>query len=96
MNESEIRGILLDRGLELFQTPRAFREFAGEPEADRLLNDIEGTPHAFVIACVMDRQIKAQLAWQIPYRFVEKLGDFEFAPNAEITKYLSTLFSAAN
>jgi len=85
MSESEIRKILVNKGLELFETPRAFHEFTGELEADRLLNDIEETPHAFLVACVMDRQVKAELAWLIPYRFMEKLGDFEFSTLQSLT-----------
>jgi len=52
--------------------------FTGNPEADKLLNDIETTPHAFVLACVMDRQIKAEKAWLIPYFIAKKLGSLEF------------------
>jgi len=65
--------------LELFKVPRTFHDFTGKLEADSLLNDIEERPHAFVLACVMDRQVKAELAWLIPYRFMEKLGDFRFS-----------------
>lgn len=79
MNDSEIRRILVNKGLELFEAPRTFHDFTGEPEADRLLNDIDRRPHAFVLACVMDRQMKTELAWLIPYRYMVKLGDFEFS-----------------
>ena len=79
MSTSDIRNILVEKGSELFNAPRTPTEFIGVPEADGLLNDLERTPHAFVLACVMDRQVKAEIAWLIPYRFKEKLGDFEFA-----------------
>lgn len=46
------------------------------PSADALLNDLAAHPHAFVLACVMDRQIKAERAWLIPYRIAEKLRGF--------------------
>jgi hypothetical protein len=79
MDESRIRQLLVDKGTELFHAPRTLVEFTRERAADELLNDLEGTPHAFVLACIMDRQVKAELAWLIPYRFMEKLGDFEFS-----------------
>ena len=78
MDEPRIRQILVEKGMQIFRTPRTQVEFTGEHEADELLNDLERMPHAFVLACVMDRQIKAELAWLIPYHFAQKLGSFEF------------------
>ena len=60
----------------LFKAPLEFVRFTNYDDADRLLNDLSGRPHAFVLACVMDRQIKAERAWLIPFRFMEKLGSF--------------------
>ena len=45
-------------------------------EADALLNDLAHHPHAFVLACVMDRQIKAERAWAIPYRLARFSAGF--------------------
>ena len=36
-------------------------EFTKNPEADNLLNNLKEFPHAFVLACVMDRQWGAPL-----------------------------------
>ena len=72
---------LVERGESLFRAPATAVAFTGQPkvpEADALLNDLAGHPHAFVLACVMDRQIKAERAWQIPYRLSQELGDFTF------------------
>lgn len=52
--------------------------FAVKVEADQLVKDIDGHPHAFVIACVMDRVIEAEQAWGIPYELQQRLGSFEF------------------
>ena len=71
MNSHRIAEILVDKGKTLFDSPRNIVTFTGNIQADNLLNDLENTPHAFVLACVMDRQIKAELAWQIPYLISE-------------------------
>jgi hypothetical protein len=51
-------------------------QFTKIEEADRLLNDLDRYPHAFVIACVIDRQIRAERAWLIPHAVAERLGGF--------------------
>lgn len=78
MISNEIASRLIARGREILQAPKRIYPFTGSSSADALLNDLVGTPHAYVIACVMDRQIKAELAWLIPYRLLEKTGSFEF------------------
>ena len=79
MNEAAIRDRLVSHGRDVFRAPREFNEFTGVLEADRLLNDLNRYPHAFVLACIMNRQIKAEKAWVIPYRIAQKLGDFTIA-----------------
>lgn len=69
---------MLKRGNELFGQPYKKVEFTRDSGADDLLNNLTEYPHAFVLACVMDRQIKAEKAWIIPYRFSVELGGFEF------------------
>lgn len=46
---------------------------------NNFLNDLTNYPHAFVLACGMDRQIKAERAWSIPLRIREILGSFEIS-----------------
>lgn len=46
-------------------------------EANALLNDLNKYPHAYVLACCMDRQTKAERAWMIPYRIKNEIGSFE-------------------
>ena len=79
MNEAAIRDRLVDHGRDVFRAPREFNKFTGVPKADGLLNDLDRYPHAFVLACIMDRRIKAEKAWVVPYRIAEKLGDFAIA-----------------
>lgn len=47
------------------------------PKINEFLNDLEHFPHAYVLACLMDRQIKAERAWTIPWAVKEALGSFD-------------------
>lgn len=75
---SDIAAILVQRGEQLFRAEPKPTVFTGVSAADALLSDLAHYPHAFVLACVMDRQIKAERAWLIPYRVSEALGGFSF------------------
>lgn len=79
MNEKPIRDRLVEHGEALFSASKQLIQFTKVPEADALLNDLTDHPHAFVLACVMDRQVKAEKAWLIPYRISEKLDGFSMA-----------------
>lgn len=79
MNEHLIKVRLVEHGTRLFQAPKEFIRFTQHDEADALLNNLDEYPHAFVLACIMDRQIKAERAWMIPFQFQEKIGDFSMA-----------------
>lgn len=70
---------LLNEANRLFEGGSTLTHFTGNPDADALINDLENYPHALVIACIMDRQIKAEKAWMIPLRLSERLGNFRFA-----------------
>ena len=52
----------------------------GKDEIDEKINNISDYPHLFVLACLMDRQMKAERAWEIPYLVCKYLcnGDFSF------------------
>ncbi|GBE05912.1 endonuclease III [bacterium BMS3Abin10] len=86
MSEVKIKNHLLDHGRKLFKAKKTFSDFTGIKEADVLLNDIDNYPHAFVIGCVMDRQMRAELAWAIPYRFLEKLDHFDLPKLAKLSQ----------
>ncbi len=72
----EIPQILINRGVELLSKPYERVEFTHNSKADDLLNDLDHHPHAFVLACIMDRQVKAERAWLIPYEISLELGNF--------------------
>lgn len=45
----------------------------------RVLSDINKMPHLFVLGCVMDRQINADIAWDIPYKVCEHFNTWDIA-----------------
>lgn len=71
--------ILRERGLQLLAQPRPQTaiQFALFKPADELLNDIENKPHAYVLACLMQRQFEAKKAWVIPYKIQLAIGSFD-------------------
>jgi endonuclease III len=77
-SQKEIITILVNKGDKLLHKPRQKIVFTGKHAADDLLNNIKDYPHAYVLACIMDRQINAERAWLIPYWISEKIGSFEF------------------
>lgn len=85
MTSQAITSLLIEHGQLIFSGPQEFIEFTQIREADELLNDLQGHPHAYVLACVMDRQIRAERAWVIPFRFAQKLGTLAFSRLAALT-----------
>lgn len=79
MNKEKIVKILIKKGKGLFNQPYKKIEFTKHSEADDLLNNLREYPHAFVLACVMDRQMKAEKAWLIPYEISKEIGGFKFS-----------------
>lgn len=59
--------------------------FVNDDKANVLLNDLDNYPHAFVLACIMDRQIKAEKAWMIPYRIKMIIGGFSIYELATVS-----------
>ncbi|MEK6646711.1 MAG: iron-sulfur cluster loop [Candidatus Firestonebacteria bacterium] len=78
MNQEKIVDILVKKGKELFSSRDSKVEFTGNPEADALLNNLSQFPHAFVLGCIMNRQIRIERAWLIPYCIFQEIGGFEF------------------
>jgi endonuclease III len=76
--QQEIAKILTERGKTALQQPREEIQFVAT-EADKLQNNIEEFPHAFVLGCIMDRQTSAETAWVIPYKVCQEIGGFEFS-----------------
>jgi endonuclease III len=76
--ENDASKILIIMGKELHSQPRNKVPFSGNPDADSLLNDIEKTPHFFVLGCIMDRQVIAPRAWILPYRISQIIKSTDF------------------
>lgn len=85
-NSEKIKRILIDRGEKLLKSPKKFTEFTKDKNADNLLNDIDKYPHAFVLSCIMDRQIPAERAWKIPYLISLEIKGFEFKKLVSLSK----------
>jgi len=78
MDQEKIVQTMMEKGSELWRAPFQKVPFTKNDAADGLLNDLDHFPHAFVLGCIMDRQVKAERAWLIPYHVSEEIGGFEF------------------
>ena len=52
--------------------------------ARAIVNNFERYPHAFVLGCIADRRVKAEIAWSLPNAIREAAGDFEFETLASL------------
>lgn len=59
--------------------------FVDDEEENIFLNDLANIPHAFILACLMDKQMKAEIAWQIPYKIYKLLGTFDIFELGKLT-----------
>jgi len=75
--EEAIAKKLAERSLALLERPYETVQLTSPPEANALVNDLVGHPHAFVLACLMDRQVQSEIAWRIPHEIRQRLGTFE-------------------
>jgi hypothetical protein len=71
--------------LELLDVPPGLCEFTHDAKANELLNDIQGHPHALVLACLMARRWKAENCWLVPYLFSQRFGSFEMSDLTTLT-----------
>ena len=85
-NQEKVVKILIEKGNKLLKSNREFVEFTKDKEADKLMNDIENFPHAFILGSIMDRRTTAEKAWSIPYKISQEIGGFEFQKLSQITE----------
>ena len=86
--------LLIEKSKKLFKENKAIVHFVYDEEQNKFLNDLEKCPHAFVLACLMDRQINAERAWAIPYKIYKEVGTFNIYKLKEKRKeYYKELFN---
>ena len=89
MNMNEDERAICERLVEFgkHQGPEQFTDpqETDHQEVEALLNDLKHHPHAFVIGCIMDRQVPAERAWLIPYRLKQRIGSFHFERLQELS-----------
>jgi len=85
-NESAIVKRLREIGERVWQTPEPVVAFTGRADADALVNDLKDHPHAYVVGCIADRQMKYQKAWMLPYLLSQRVGGFEFTRLQSLTE----------
>ena len=66
MTAEPIAQKLVAQGYAALRRPPAPVDFVPLAEANTLLNDLDHHPHAFVLACLVDRQDTAERAWMLP------------------------------
>src|SRR5215211_7502808 len=69
-----LRDRLVSEAEERLEKPPSRVPITEDYAADELLNDLQVHPHAFVIACIMDRQDTASVAWAIPCKLGQRLA----------------------
>jgi len=85
VNLDNIVKILVKRGDDLLREPLRKFEFTGNTEADNLISNLRDYPHAFVLACIMDRQMRAEKAWMIPHEISIEINGFDFPKLLSLT-----------
>ncbi|WP_222849995.1 endonuclease III domain-containing protein [Trebonia kvetii] len=74
---TELTDLLIAEGQAALTAGNGIVRFTGNHDADELLNDLDGHPHAFVLAALVDRQVKAERAWMMPLLIRQRHGSFE-------------------
>lgn len=54
------------------------------PERDKRIRDIKKEPHIFFIGCLMNSQIPADQAWNLPFELEERIGDISMPALSEM------------
>ena len=86
--------LLIEKSKKLFEEDKAIVHLVNDEKQNKFLNDLENYPHAFVLACLMDKKIKAERAWAIPYKIYKELKSFDIYKLKEKGKgYYKDLFN---
>ncbi len=80
MEENAIKLRLVEHGTILLNSKAVQKiEFTKDINANSFLSNRLEYPHAFVLGCILDRQMRAERAWIIPYKMKQALGDFSIS-----------------
>ena len=52
-------------------------QYSGDNEVDVYFNDLDKYSHIYILACLMNRRIKAERAWKIPYYVCKHFNAFD-------------------
>lgn len=76
----KIKKTLIEKGDELrrqpIKLPVSFVK--DDEESNSLTSDLKTYPHAFLLGCIADRQVKFEIAWKLPLFIKKSLGSFCF------------------
>ena len=61
-------------------------QFTGDDEVDFYFNNLEEYAHLYVLSCLMDRGIKAEKAWKIPYQVCKHFNSFDIVSLSKISQ----------
>lgn len=83
-----LENVLVSIGKEKLKNPseNAVHVIEVNKDAQNLIDDLQNYPHAYVLACMMDRQIKANKAWELPYKIKSILKTFEINDLANVSQ----------
>lgn len=99
--EKRIKEVLLNQAKKVYKAEveknRSQTTFSKDKMIDIKLRDLKNHAYMFVLACVMDRQIKAERAWAIPHKVcahfnVRNFQDLVALKESDIVNY----FKSAN
>jgi len=85
MNEAAKR-FFIEAGQRLLDKRADVIDFTDDEAANHLVNDLQNYPHAFLLACFMDRQMPARKAWMIPHEIKKRIGSFDFDALAQLSE----------
>lgn len=97
-DEKYIKSCFVEICKEYFIKNTDEAHFTNDNKIDEKINNITLYPHLFVLSCLMDRQIKAERAWSIPYFIHHDLcnNNFEFKSLLNLSESDITIYFEQN
>lgn len=90
LRECQVTDKLIKRGKKLFVKANRIENrqhfFTSNTQAGEFIEQIDKYPHAFLLGCLADMQVKADVAWNIPFALYKKLGTFKFKILHDLSK----------